>query len=264
MLFQPAPSLSLTEAHVFSAIQALGQSFLLLLACHSSSPGCVLARLWAGNPKKVEPNIEAIQSKSLAKTDISAFLAEIWHKEISQWRNYSTVFPRSFLCCLALAPSLKCSDVPATVRTLRSQLPSASLWFLCLLRLACGHSLESIPNFLLDCPNFSQLRQYLFLTTSANGFRLSSMLSTFPKCIPLWHALDGFITKSKHLVLKQASAISLIAIISGLVLIQVLLPSHDIHNIALAIRKSYCCFCLISSNLKIHFIFLTFFRNFEN
>jgi hypothetical protein len=97
MLFQPAPSLSLTEAHVFSAIQALGQSFLLLLACHSSSPGCVLARLWAGNPTKVEPNIEAIQSKSLAKTDISAFLAEIWHEEgISQWRNYSTVFPRSF------------------------------------------------------------------------------------------------------------------------------------------------------------------------
>ena len=72
---------------------------------------------------------------------------------LSQCRNYSTVFPRSFLCCLALAPSLKCSDVSAIVRTLRSQLPSASLWFLCLLRLAWAHSLESIPHFLLDCPN---------------------------------------------------------------------------------------------------------------
>jgi hypothetical protein len=51
---------------------------------------------------------------------------------LSQWRYYSTVFPRSRLRCLAPAPSLQFSDVSATVRSLLSQLPSASLWLLCL------------------------------------------------------------------------------------------------------------------------------------
>jgi hypothetical protein len=81
MFLLPVSSLSLTEGHVFSAIQALGQSCQLLLACHSFSSGCVLARLWAGHPTKGEPNAKAIQSKSLANNIISAFMAEMWHKE---------------------------------------------------------------------------------------------------------------------------------------------------------------------------------------
>jgi hypothetical protein len=103
MSFQPASSL--TKAHVFSAIQALGQSCQLLLACHSSFPGCILARLWVGHPTKGEHNVEAIQSKFLAKNVISAFLAEIWHTEWISSPNGTTtrlLFPEVSFSALHL------------------------------------------------------------------------------------------------------------------------------------------------------------------
>ncbi len=134
-LFQPASYLSLTEALVFSAIQAPVQFCQLLLACHSSSPDCVLASIWADRPTRGDPNAEALPSKSLTPKAFSAFLTEVWNKELTSSPNGATnrlFFPRSCHRCLAPAPSLQCSDVSATVRTLRSQLPSASLWLLCL------------------------------------------------------------------------------------------------------------------------------------
>jgi hypothetical protein len=206
-LFQPTSSLSEAEALVFSAIQALGQSCLLLLACHSSSPGCVLARLWADRPTRGDPNAEALPSKSLAAKAFSAFLTEVWNKELTSSPNGATTrlfFPEVTSAALLLRHRSNAVTFQLLSGHCALNSHQHRFGFSASPACACGHSFESISHFLFDCPNFSQLRQSLFLTTSANDLRWPPTLSTFPTCIPLWHALVVFITKSKRLVLKQA------------------------------------------------------------
>ena len=158
----------------------------VLIACHSSSPGCVLARHSAGHPTRGEPNAEAIPSKSLTKNVISAFLAEIWNKKGISSPNGATTrlfFPEVTSAALLLRH--RSNAVTFQLLSGHCALNSHQHRFgfsaspACL----CGHNNETLAHYLFSCSLFSLLRQNLKDTVVSNNISCPPSLCEFPKSL---------------------------------------------------------------------------------
>lgn len=177
---------------------------------------------------------------------MSAFLSEIWHIRWACSPNGTA--PRvifSYVSSAAfLMPHRSMQWFSALVRTLHSQLPSVSLWILCTLICACGHSPESFSHFLFYCQIFSKLRLSSFINTTTNaGFRcplcyiyVSQIYSFLAFSNLLCHEIQASSLKS-----NQKSYSRIAYLIGFLFYFQMLLPRLHIYDIALVLDTRLPC-----------------------